>query len=34
MYTYLDDFKRLGANAAPYLIITMFDELLFKKGII
>ena len=32
MFTYLEDFKKKGTNAAPYLVLTMFDELLFKKG--
>ena len=33
MFTYLEDFKQHGANATPYFVMTLFEELLFKKGI-
>lgn len=32
IYTYLEDYKKDPSNATPYLVITMFDELVFKKG--
>ena len=32
--TYLEDFKRQGTNAQPYVVFTLFTELLFKKGIV
>jgi len=32
MYTFLEDYKKLSANATPYLIMTFFDEMVFKKG--
>ena len=32
--TYLEDFKRKGGNAQPYMVFTMFQELLFHKGIV
>lgn len=32
IYTYLEDYKKDPNNATPYLVITMFDELAFKKG--
>ena len=28
----MEDFKLKGVHASPYLIITMFDELLVKRG--
>mmetsp|Transcript_62950 Transcript_62950/g.73258 ORF Transcript_62950/g.73258 Transcript_62950/m.73258 type:complete len:201 (-) Transcript_62950:60-662(-) len=34
MFTYLEDFKKNPATAHPYLILTMFDELLFTKGLV
>jgi len=34
MFTYLEDFKKLGTNATPYFVLTCFDELINKKGII
>ena len=34
IYTFLDDFKKNPENSTPYLVVTLFDELLFKKGII
>ncbi len=33
IYTFLEDFKINPNNATPYLVITMFDELVFKKNI-
>ena len=33
MFTYLEDFKKLGTNATPYFVLTCFDELINKKGI-
>ncbi len=33
IYTFLEDYKANPTNATPYLVITMFDELVFKKGI-
>lgn len=32
--TYLEDFKKHGRNANPYLVVTLFTELLFNKGIV
>lgn len=32
LYTFLEDFKKHGTNAAPYFVLTLFDELLFQKG--
>ena len=32
--TYLEDFKRKGSNAQPYVVFTFFTELLFHKGIV
>lgn len=34
IYTFLEDFKKSPETATPYLVITLFDELLFSKGII
>ncbi len=34
IYTFLDDYKKDPSNSTPYLVVTLFDELLFKKGII
>lgn len=31
--TYLEDFKRRGHHAQPYIVFTFFTELMFKKGI-
>jgi hypothetical protein len=33
IYTYLEDYKKNPSNATPYLVITMFEELIFKKGV-
>ena len=33
IYTFLEDYKQNPQNATPYLVITMFDELVFKKGV-
>ena len=32
LFTYLEDIKKKGVNAQPYFILTLFDELLNKKG--
>ena len=32
--TYLEDYKRKGPNAPPYIVYTLFTELLFTKGIV
>ena len=32
--TYLEDFKRSGTNAQPYIVFTLFTELLFNKGVV
>jgi hypothetical protein len=32
--TYLEDYKRRGSNAQPYVVFTFFTELLFHKGIV
>ena len=32
--TYMEDFKRKGSNAHPYVVFTFFNELLFSKGIV
>ncbi len=29
----MEDYKINPSNATPYLVLTMFDELVFKKGI-
>ncbi len=34
IYTFLDDYRANPSNSTPYLVVTLFDELLFKKGII
>ena len=28
----MEEFKNYKKNASPYFILTLFDELLFKKG--
>lgn len=33
IYTFLEDYKKNPHNATPYLVVTMFDELVFKKGV-
>ncbi len=33
IYTFLEDYKANPSNATPYLVVTMFDELVFKKGV-
>ena len=33
MFGYLDEFKKDPVNSQPYLIITMFDEMVHKKGL-
>ena len=30
----MEDFKRQGTNAHPYVVFTLFTELLFNKGIV
>jgi len=30
----LDDYKKHGTHASPYFILTLFDELLFQKGLV
>jgi len=30
----LEDYKRQGRNAHPYIVFTLFTELLFNKGIV
>ena len=32
--TSLEDFKKQGQNAHPYIVFTFFTELLFQKGIV
>jgi hypothetical protein len=32
--TFMEDFKRKGSNAQPYIVFTLFTELLFNKGIV
>ena len=32
--TFMEDFKRRGGNAQPYIVFTLFTELLFNKGIV
>ena len=32
--TFLEDYKRRGSNAQPYLVFTFFTELLFQRGIV
>jgi hypothetical protein len=32
--TFLEDYKRRGSNAQPYVVYTFFTELLFHKGIV
>ncbi|CAG9310426.1 unnamed protein product [Blepharisma stoltei] len=34
LLTYLEDFKKNPATATPYFVLTLFDELLAKKGIV
>lgn len=34
IYTFIEDYKKDPSNATPYLVITLYDELLFKKGLI
>lgn len=34
LFTFLEDFKKSPENATPYLVLTMFDELLGKKDIV
>lgn len=34
IYTFLEEYKKDPVNAQPYLVITFFNELLFKKGIV
>jgi hypothetical protein len=31
--TYLEDYRKKGSNAQPYVVFTFFPELLFTKGI-
>jgi hypothetical protein len=33
MMTFLEDFKKNPQKAMPYMIITMFDELVRTKGV-
>jgi len=30
----MEDYKRRGSNAQPYIVFTLFTELLFSKGIV
>jgi hypothetical protein len=32
--TFMEDYKRRGSNAHPYVVFTFFTELLFHKGIV
>lgn len=32
--TYLEDYKRQGKNAHPYIVFTFFTELLFSKALV
>lgn len=32
LFTFLDDYKRNPERATPYFILTLFDEILVKKG--
>lgn len=32
--TFMEDYKRQGSNAQPYIVFTLFTELLFNKGIV
>lgn len=32
--TYLEDYKKHGRNSQPYIVFTLFTELLFNKGIV
>lgn len=34
IFTYLDDYRRDPMNAQPYLVVTMYDELLKEKGLV
>lgn len=34
IYTFLEDYRKGPEKSSPYLVITLFDELLFKKGIV
>ncbi len=34
IYTFLDDFKKNPSTSTPYLVITLFDELVFTKNIV
>jgi hypothetical protein len=30
----MEDYKRQGGNAQPYIVFTFFTEMLFNKGIV
>ena len=34
MFTYLEDYKKSPESAVPYLVVTLFDELKVKKGVV
>ena len=34
IYTFIDDYRKYPTAASPYLVITLFDELKFSKGVI
>lgn len=34
IYTFIDDFRKGPERSSPYLVVTLFEELLFKKGVI
>lgn len=34
MGTFLEDYKRKGSSAQPYVVFTLFTELLFHKEIV
>jgi ATP synthase F1 complex assembly factor 1 len=32
LFTFLDDYKKAPERATPYFILTLFDEIIVKKG--
>ena len=34
LFTYLEDYKKNPERAFPYFVLTLFDELIIKKGIV
>lgn len=34
IYTFLEDYKNDPSTATPYLVVTLFDELSFSKGLV